>query len=360
VANDKATADRNYSLQVETWKTRVKKYVDDEGNVKIGNDLIGRYPGLAPFKGQSIGLDKLMTYAGGADNREPMVPIPNEPALARYMGGKPGDMVKRSELLAARSGMKPPASVGTSSPEQLQSRASIILSGIANGTMDPNIELYGTNRDGLKGILAEGAVQMGLDLATLRQDWAANKKGLSTANSPQQLRMRQAADNIPMLLDQMAGAPDDHGVRRGGVIGALHSSGQPWWNVVVQAGKQATGHAGALKQYNILASKLAMEQAFLMSGGNQPPTELYHTLLNQYAATDNPTNIHDALDTAEETARGYQQSVANVGPITRSTPYVPGGGPQHPVAAPGFNLGTNPPAGTRAPDPWAKYRKGGK
>lgn len=361
-----AEADRNYENARDTWRAKLTAYyrtrADQAGKVrvtqKMANDM--GVPEAVGTLVDPLDASARITARGNAGQTDPMSTV-SDPAIARVLGVSVGTKVKIGDYRQAYDTLHPHTNA-TASPDELALRRDIILQGIANGTMDPNIELYGTNRDGLKGMLAEGAVKMGLDLATLRQNWYANKKGLGTANSPQQLRMRQAANNIPMLLDQMAGPADQNGNRSGGVIGSLNSSRIPWWNTIAQAGQKATGHAGALKQYNILASKLAMEQAFIMSGGNQPPDELYRTLRAQYAPTDNPANIMDALATVEETVRGYQQSVADVGPITRSTPYTPGGGPKNPFSTPGFNLGLNPPAGTTGTvaDPFARWRPKGK
>ena len=209
------------------------------------------------------------------------------------------------------------------------------------------------------GALAVGAVNRGLDLATLRQQWAANNKGINTANSPQQLRMRQAAQNIPSLLDQMAGPMDPRtGVRSGGVLAQLNASSIPLANQLAQWGQKATGQAGPLKQYNILANKLAMEQAFLMSGGNAPPSDLYAHLLDQYKPSDNPQNVRNALDTVEETVRGYQESIGQVGPVSPTAPYSPGASEQNPIGGATWNRGTNPAAGTTAePDEFARFRR---
>lgn len=360
-------ADRNNALKLETWKLRLGLAAKGADDWEITPDMAGKYPALAPLVGRPgvKGADVVRMLEAQANRDRANAHDPNvrisDPQVARVLGMNVGDEVPASQHREAWGVAHPKQPVATASPEELQSRADSILSGIASGALDPDITRYGTNRDGLRGMIADGAVKMGLDLATLEQNWAANKKGISTANSPQQLRMRQAANNIPMLLDQMAGPADSNGVRSGGIIHQLGNTGLPWWNMIEQMGKQASGHAGTIKQYNILASKLAMEQAFLMSGGNQPPKELYDTLRHQYAVTDNPENIGQALATVEETARGYQQSVADVGPITRSTPYVPGSGAQNPVTGANLNVGQNPPAGMRVnPFDWSKYRKGGR
>ena len=65
-ASSKATADRNYANQLETWKARLKKYIDDEGNVKIGPDLINSYSLPSSLNGKSLKPDDLMRYIENA------------------------------------------------------------------------------------------------------------------------------------------------------------------------------------------------------------------------------------------------------------------------------------------------------
>lgn len=240
------------------------------------------------------------------------------------------------------------ASQGATQAE-LHASANEILQGIANGTLSPNIEMYGTNRDGMKRLLAEGAVRMGLDLNTLRQSYYAKTRALSSGNSPQQLRMRQAADNIYSLLAQMRGQKQPDGTTSPGLVDAVGGTQFPVVNEAGQWYQRQTGDASALKQFNLVASKLAMEQAFLMSAGNQPPEALYKRLLDQYKSTDNPDNILDAFDTVEQTVADYQRSIANTGEVSPSNPYSPGGGFHNPFGGPAGNLGTHPPAGTVQP-----------
>lgn len=238
----------------------------------------------------------------------------------------------------------------TATQEDLVKRANGILDAVESGRANPNLELYGTNRDGLKSLLPQLAQERGLDTATLRQNWAANNRGILAANSSQQLRMRQAANNIPMLIDQLVGKAGPDGARSvGGVLASLHNSRLPIVNVVGQWTAKQAGKKGPQNQYNQLINKIATEQATLLNGGNKPHETVLKTLLHSFEMSDNPSNIVDAVNTAEESVRNYQESIANVGPITRSTPYIPGERQSNPITGPNFNLGTNPAAGTKPP-----------
>lgn len=236
------------------------------------------------------------------------------------------------------------------SNDDLKHRAETILHGIATGTLDPNIEAYATSREApLRSMLAEGAVNMGLDLQTLRQNWYANRRGLSSANSPQQLRMRQAIQTIPDLLAQMRGYDRPDGTHVDGVIDQLNATANPMYNWIAQKGKELTGHAGALKEYKIVAAKLANEQAFMTSGGNQPHKDVVNAFMHQYESYSNPNDILDALDRVEHTTQTYQQAISQTGPVGPSSPYVPGQTNENPIGGPTFNMGTNPAAGTHPP-----------
>lgn len=83
-------ADRNYANQLETWKVRLKKYMDDSGNVKVGKDLINLYPGLRPFSGQSIPTDKLLPYVSqvaASTGKNARTVDPNDDALLSALVG---------------------------------------------------------------------------------------------------------------------------------------------------------------------------------------------------------------------------------------------------------------------------------
>ena len=72
-----------------------------------------------------------------------------------------------------------------------------IVKGIEEGTLPPVVQgLYSNTDDVLSGL-----VERNVNLAQRRQEWEATRRFMTTANSPQQIRLRQAAETAYHSLD---------------------------------------------------------------------------------------------------------------------------------------------------------------
>ena len=215
--------------------------------------------------------------------------------------------------------------------------------------MNPDPTVYGTNRSPVRTKLAAMLSQNGVDVATLMQSWYAEKRGLSSANSPQQLRIRQAVRTIPKLLEQLEGVKDpETGNLSGGLIHRLGNSPFPAWNKAAQFGAKSLGtkSASTLREFDIVAKKLATEQAFVMVGGNDPPVSLIEELYKNITAAESPEGFSGAVAGVRNTIAPYQESIGDVGPVTPTHPYQPGDVAQNPLRGQRPSLGTNPARGT--------------
>ena len=244
------------------------------------------------------------------------------------------------------------------SQADLSARADKILEGIRRGDLDPDVTHYGTNRDGLRGLISARAVDLGVNLGQLQQDWQGKIKNIGVENSAPQKRMHQAALAIPLLLDQMAGKVGPDGQRHGGLLERLPDTGFQPLNVPVQGGRKAIGQGGDIRSWNVLRAKLATEQSVLINGGNKPDVHTVQHFTNEYDPTIPHADLRKSVMTSEQSVQAYKGAIQNAGAVTPSSPYgssnVQLGGAQYP-------LGANPPAGTvqptvkmRAPGPNGK------
>jgi hypothetical protein len=270
---------------------------------------------------------------------------------------------KRSEII---SYMKPPASsgggTGYGTPEEQDARANQLLDGMLAGIIAPFPEQVVPLRDPTRALINLKATERGVDLGRLQLGWFAEKRGLATANSPQQNRMRQAAETIPTLLPQAMM-----------LAKGLKNSPIQAINWLGQAKAKAMGEKSLalLNEYKTVAKKLATEQAFLQVGGNDPPIPLINMLYEQLDPTQAPTGLSGGFNAINTTLDAYTNSIKVVGPVTPTQPYqYPGesnpiGGPQNyggaytrgagnpPAASPRDSALPPPPAGfiyIKAPD----------
>ena len=356
-ASDKTAADRNYANALESWKIKYKKYLDDSGNVVVGADLVSRYPALAGMRGKAVPASEVFRAAtrptSSPGGERDMVPIPNEPALAKYLGGKPGDMVPRSALLSARSGMKQTGGgtmgIFNGSPEEIHASAEEYARAILEGRRSPDFRSEMSLRDPRLPIVSDLLNKSGADIHQLQLSWRGEIRGLSAANSTPQLRMRQAAETIPLLLEKLAGPINpETGERSGGLYDKLKNNDVRLVNVGGQMVARAFGRkaSGVIAEYRVLARKLATEQAFLQAGGNKPEKEAIEDNLAQYDAAASPEVARGGFLGADEATHSFQQSIASTGSVTPSNPYQPVPGPQNPMGGPQQRLGTNPASGT--------------
>ena len=353
----KTAADRNYANALESWKIKYKKYLDDSGNVVVGADLVSRYPALAGMRGKAVPASEVFRAAtrptSSPGGERDMVPIPNEPALAKYLGGKPGDMVPRSALLSARSGMKQTGGgtmgIFNGSPEEIHASAEEYARAILEGRRSPDFRSEMSLRDPRLPIVSDLLNKSGADIHQLQLSWRGEIRGLSAANSTPQLRMRQAAETIPLLLEKLAGPINpETGERSGGLYDKLKNNDVRLVNVGGQMVARAFGRkaSGVIAEYRVLARKLATEQAFLQAGGNKPEKEAIEDNLAQYDAAASPEVARGGFLGADEATHSFQQSIASTGSVTPSNPYQPVPGPQNPMGGPQQRLGTNPASGT--------------
>jgi hypothetical protein len=153
-----AAADRNYALAMDSWRVRLKKYLDENGNVPVNDDLIARYPGLKPFKNRTESMSTLLPYmsrqdAAGAKPNDPMSTA-DDPKVAKVLGVKPGTQVKTSDYRQAFETAYPkPTSTGGGDAgddgiSSQQQRGILALNTAIRS--DPDVKDFVTIRDNYK------------------------------------------------------------------------------------------------------------------------------------------------------------------------------------------------------------------
>ena len=230
---------------------------------------------------------------------------------------------------------------------EIERSAQSIFKSIARGYMDPDLTKIGTNRSPLRGRVQELVAENGLDVVTLMNNFAGNRRAVLTLNGPQQKRMQQAAQTIDPLIGQMRDRTDKDGKRIRGLASRLGNSRFPMFNAGTQSWAQFIGsqRSGVIKEFIIGARKLATEQAVLMVNGNDPPVTLINDLYKNFTVIESPNAINGALDGVDNTVQFYRESIRDAGPVTPGSPYDPTGAQNNPLGGPQLNLGYNPPAG---------------
>jgi hypothetical protein len=282
-------------------------------------------------------------------NKQAMTELNAKEAGLNRRNKEDNDAAMQRARVAARGGG---GGSMTATPE-IEAQAESIFRGIASGYMDPDITKYGTNRSPLRGVLQRLVADNRLDVVTLMQNFAGNRRAISTQNSPQQTRMRQASETIEPLLGQLEGVVDPKtGKKTGGLVARLGNSKVPMFNAGSQGWAQFIGsqRSGIIKNFLVNARKLATEQAVLMVNGNDPPVTLIEALYKNFSVVESPNAIRGALDGVRNTVQFYRNSIAETGPVTPGSPYsAEPGAPGNPLGGPQLNLGNNPPAGAVRP-----------
>ena len=215
---NKTMADFNNQLVMKTYENalaeQLRKRVKEDGMITIAPDDVTKFwlPSSMPV-GSKVAPAALAPYAMAMNKpqQEALVPIPNEPALAKYMGGNPGDLVKRSDILSARTGMKPTGGGLTGSNEPMTDSAISFVGDylIRTGTLLPFGMGNAANRGKVFDYVSHNSTASTVagNKAGLASD-AASLKTMQTGLDQVTAYKNTATANAKVLDAAMAGIPD--------------------------------------------------------------------------------------------------------------------------------------------------------
>lgn len=196
------------------------------------------------------------------------------------------------------------------------------VQGIIDGTIPPDRAGLGRNAGWLK-IQAQLA-KKGFNLAKAELDWQAAKRYVSSVNSAQQLRIREAASTLSQMIPDVQAKYTDW-KRAGGAATGI----KVFNRAALQTAKNLPGKAGAAAQaLDTQIADMVSELGQVYMGGNSP-TDHALDLAQRNLSGDWNQEQFDAAIKLLQTNLGYRvNSIMNAGIAgeTPGSPYMPQGG----------------------------------
>jgi hypothetical protein len=196
-----------------------------------------------------------------------------------------------------------------------------IVKGIMAGTIPPDRTGLGRNAGWLK-ILA-GLSDKGFNMTAAELDWKAAQRYVASINSPQQLRVRQAAETAQQMI------PDIRTLYNQWLATELPAGFKLYNKAALSAAKNLPGERGAIAQaletdINDMVADLGM----VYMGGNSPTDHALDLAKSNLMADWNQNTFDRALDLIN-TNIGYRVNSfknAGVAGMREESPYMPQGG----------------------------------
>jgi hypothetical protein len=160
----------------------------------------------------------------------------------------------------------------------------------------------------------------GYDMVKGQNEWNGVQKWISSANSTQQLRLRQAVEKIPPHVEMIEG-----------MYSKLEKIGLPtgfkFWNkAALAAARNLPGETGALAtnlegQINDLSAELGN----VYMGGNTPTDEALKLAKSNLSSDWNPQTFHKAIDLIKQNVIMRRNAIRFTGPggVPTDSPYMP-------------------------------------
>jgi hypothetical protein len=197
------------------------------------------------------------------------------------------------------------------------------VSAMKEGTVPP--QLPGRASKDYTKILAE-AKRQGYDLATAATDWTATQKHIQTMNGAQQLRLNQAVNALPEMLDSV----DDLASKwKGGKFPILNKANL----ALAKNGAFGKDAATIANQLDAQIADVTADLGNVYMGGNSPTDHALELAGKSLKADWDETVLRDMVKLAKKNVQIRQNSIRNTGVqgASAGNPY----GSQRPaVAAP--------------------------
>ena len=204
---NKTMADFNNQLVMKTYENalaeQLRKRVKEDGMITIAPDDVTKFwlPSSMPV-GSKVAPAALAPYAMAMNKpqQEALVPIPNEPALAKYMGGNPGDLVKRSDILSARTGMKPSGAMAGNGAFGAEFNPAAIAGAIKRREVPADPSGYSRGQWGM--IASEFVKQFpGENLSDLTANWKSFNRNINTMQGTAFVKMGTNIEGVTNSLE---------------------------------------------------------------------------------------------------------------------------------------------------------------
>jgi hypothetical protein len=224
------------------------------------------------------------------------------------------------------------------------------VKGMMDGTLPP--QLPGRASKDYTAIMAE-AKRQGYDLATAATDWTATQKHIQTMNGAQQLRLNQAVNALPDMLDSVESLA---GKWKGGKFPILNKA-----NLALAKGGALGPEAATIaNQLDAQIADVVADLGNVYMGGNSPTDHALSLAGKSLSAEWDEKVLKDMVALAKKNVTIRQNSIRNTG-VAGASPNNPYGNQPAAAAAPPAAAGGLPPLGAGevyATDPQGNVHKG--
>lgn len=168
------------------------------------------------------------------------------------------------------------------------------------------------------------AKRQGYDLAKAATDWTATQKHIATMNGAQQLRLNQAINALPELLDSVDALASQW---KGGRFPILNKANL----ALAKNGAFGQDVASVANRLDAQIADVVSDLGNVYMGGNSPTDHALSLAQKSLSSDWSEKVLHDMVKTAKDNVIIRRNSIANTGVAGASpdNPYAP---PQQPVA----------------------------
>ncbi len=197
------------------------------------------------------------------------------------------------------------------------------VAGMKDGTLPP--QLPGRATKEYAAVMAE-AHRQGYDLQAAVTDWNATQKHISTMNGAQQLRLNQAVNQLPELLDTVESLASKW---KGGRFPILNKANL----IAAKNGVYGSEVATVANQLDAQIADVTADLGNVYMGGNSPTDHALSLAAKSLSADWDAKVLRDMVALARKNVQTRQNSIRNTGVMgaSSSNPY----GQQPPVPVTG-------------------------
>jgi len=261
-------------------------------------------------------------------------PVIFDPATGnRYLTGD--DVAKGNAINPSRLRKIPPAS--TIINPQVQSDVSETVKGMKDGTLPPILPGRATKE--YTALMAE-AHRQGYDLAGAATDWAATQRHIATLNGSQQLRLNQAINSLPEMLDNVDALASKW---QGGKFPVLNRANL----ALAKGGAYGKEAASIANQLDAQIADVTADLGNVYMGGNSPTDQALQLAGKSLKGEWDEKVLHDMVNLARKNVGIRKNSINSTGVsgASANNPYAPKASTETPSPPPNAQKVTRGPDG---------------
>lgn len=236
-----------------------------------------------------------------------------------------------AQAAEAEAKAKNPGGGGFMSAAMSNTDPKAIADSVVKGEFPPDISQYSKYA---KDQIASELAKRGYNLSTATTDWKATQKHIATMNSSQQLRLTQAINALPDMLDSVDNLASKW---KGGNFPALNRANL----ALAKNGAFGPEAQSIATQLDAQIADVNGDLGVVYMGGNSPTDHALELASKALSGDWSEGVIHDMVGMAKKNVQIRHNSIANTG--------VAGASADNPYAAQAQPAATAPPASVQAP-----------